>query len=169
MAKFEMHGMDVYIRQLENVAKATPDVCKAAVYAGTEIVADEIKAGLNGLKTTSEELAMRAWQKGEPTYITTRQKEGLLKGFGISPIREDMSTFDAKVGFDGYNDVVTKHWPKGQPNVVIARACESGKTYIKKQPFVRRAVDRVRPQVIPAMEKAADKKIKEVIGGTQNG
>lgn len=169
MAKFEMHGMDEYIRQLENVAWATSDVCKAAVYAGAGVVADEIKAEMHALKTVDDKSAFSAWQKREPIYLTDSQKEGLIEGFGIAPIADNMGAYDTKIGFDGYNKVKTRRWPKGQPNALIARACNSGSTAMLKQPFIRRAVNRVRPRVIPAMEKAADKKIKEVIGGTQNG
>lgn len=163
MAKLEMKGMDAYIKQLESIAGSTGEVCKAAVYAGAKVVADEIKTEMHSLKTTSEELALRAWQKKEPAYLTQRQKAGLIASFGLPPIREDMGAYDTKAGFDGYNDVVTKRWPNGQPNVLVARSVNNGSTAMIKQPFIRRAVDRVRGRVVKTMDDAANKKTQEIL------
>ena len=70
-----------------------------------------------------------------------------------------------KIGFDGYNSVKSKRWPKGQPNQLIARACESGSSAMIKQPFVRPTLKSVQQAAELAMEKAADKKLKEITGG----
>lgn len=168
MAKFEMQGMDAYIKQLQDIAGGSADVCKAAVYAGAESVANEIKAEMLKLKTTSEELALRAYGKKEPSYLTLRQKKGLIESFGLPKIREDMGVYDTKAGFDGYNEVKTKRWPNGQPNVLVARSVNNGSSAMIKQPFIRRAVARIRKPAIDAMDKAANKKTKEIMEG-KNG
>lgn len=165
MAKLEMQGMEQYIKQLEAIAGGTGEVCKAAVYAGAEAVANEIKAEMLNLKTTSEELALRAYGKKEPSYLTLRQKKGLIESFGLPKIREDMGVYDTKAGFDGYNEVKTKRWPNGQPNVLVARSVNNGSTAMIKQPFIRRAVDRVRGRVVKIMDDAANKKVEEIMEG----
>lgn len=165
MAKFEMRGMDKYLKKLTNIAWATADVCNAAVYAGAKVVADEIKTEIKGLKTTTDGNAMNAWHKGEATYISETQKKGLEKSFGIAPIRDDFGDFNTKLGFDGYNEVKTKRFPNGQPNALIARSCNNGTSAMYKQPFLRRAVDRARKPAISAMDDAANKKIEKIMGG----
>lgn len=164
MAKLEMKGIDAYTKMLGELDRLTPDVCKAAVYAGAGVVANEIRSGIEKLKRVSDAESLAAFQKGEATYINVSQKNGLREGFGISKIRHQNGYIDAKVGFDGYNSVVTKRWPNGQPNVMVAAGCESGSTVIIKQPFVRPAVNRVREKAIKAMDEAADKKVKEITG-----
>ena len=165
MAKLEMKGIDAYLKQLQNAAHGGPEICKAAVYAGAKVMADEIKKNIDGLKRVSDAEALAAYQKGEPTRISVSQKNGLRSGFGIAPIRTRSGYVETKLGFDGYNSVQTKKYPKGEPNVLIARICESGNSHILAQPFVRPAVNRSRKAALEAMAEAADKKTKELLGG----
>ena len=64
MAKIEMRGMDAYIRQLEGLANGTEAVCKAAVYAGADVVADNVRSALRGLRVVSEADALAASMGG---------------------------------------------------------------------------------------------------------
>lgn len=165
MAKLEMKGMDAYIKQLENVANATKEVCEAAVYAGANVVANEIRTEIQQLKTVSNKGAIIAYKSKKPTYISDQQKKGLEESLGVAPIRESMGVYDTKVGFDGYNDVKTKRWPNGQPNALIARSCNSGSTAMLRQPFIRRAVAKSRGQALEEMDDAANKKVEEIMEG----
>lgn len=169
MAKFEMKGMTKYLKQLERVAWASKEVCQAAVYKGAEVVADGIKQGIWGLNTVSDAEARAAYQKSVPTLISVNQKRGLIDSFGIAPISDKYGVISTKLGFDGYNDIVTDRWPNGQPNALIARACESGSTAMIKQPFMRPTEKRVKKRAEEAMEEAADKKLQEILGGKNNG
>ena len=69
------------------------------------------------------------------------------------------------MGFDGYNDIKTKRWPNGQPNALIARACESGSSAMLKQPFVRPAIQRKKDAALEAMKQAADRELEKLTGG----
>lgn len=168
MAKLTMQGISAYTKMLGELDRLSPDVCKAAVYAGAGVVADEIRKNIDGLKRVSDNEALAAYQKGVPTLISVTQKNGLRAGFGISPIKyrgNNTGFIDARVGFEDYNGIETKRWPDGQPNIMIAAQCEHGSSAIIKQPFVRPAVSRVRDKAIKAMDEAANKKVKEIIGG----
>lgn len=165
MAKIVMTGMSEYIRELENVAWATSDICKAVVYRGAAVVADEIKAGIRGLRVVSDKDALAAYQKGVPTLISYTQKKGLLESFGVARIQESYGYVSTKLGFDGYNEVITNEWPNGQPNQLIARACESGSVAMIKQPFMRPSQNRVKNKALDAMRDTADKELKKLTGG----
>lgn len=165
MAKIEMTGMDAYIRQLEGLANGTEAVCKAAVYAGADVVADEVRAGLNSLRVVSDKAALAAWQKSEPTRISYSQRQALLDSLGVAPIRGKFGAWSTKVGFDGYNAIQTERWPSGQPNQLIARACESGSSAMLKQPFMRPTVNKSKARAEQAMAEAADKELKKLTGG----
>lgn len=169
MAKIEMHGMEAYLSELRRVGEATTPVCKAAVYAGAKIVADAIKQEIRGLDRVTDAEAKAAWHEKRPVKISVSQKIGLVNSLGITPIDDKYGVVSAKVGFDGYNDVKTERWPQGQPNQLIARACESGSSAMLKQPFVRPAIKSVQGAALTEMEIAADKKMKEILGGNSNG
>ena len=78
----------------------------------------------------------------------------------------DKGVYNAKVGFDGYNGIVTRRWPQGQPNVLIARACESGSSAMLKQPFARKAINGQKKRAQEAMGKAVNEEIDKITGGT---
>ena len=165
MATIRFSKLRDYELMLGKIGDASKDICGAAIYEGAKIIADEVKSNLNALNTTTDELAMLKAKKGEPTYITQRAKEGLIKSFGVTPMSQDDSgIYNVKLGFDGYNDVKTKKWPKGQPNQLIARACESGSSAMIKQPFFREAVQKTKKKAESRMAEVLDEKIKKTGG-----
>lgn len=165
MAKFTFEGIQQYLDQLRSLEKGTDEVCKAALYAGADVLADGIKDSIRSLDRVTDAQAMADWQAGKPSKISVSQKIGLVKSMGVTPIRDKYGHYDVKIGFDGYNDVKTKRWPNGQPNALIARACESGSSAIIKQPFIRPTEKRLKSAVYDAMDAAAEKKLNEIIGG----
>ena len=165
MATIRFSKLRDYELMLGKIGDASKDICGAAIYEGAKIIADEVKNNLNSLNVTTDELAMLKAKKGEPTYITQRAKEGLIKSFGVTPMSQDDSgIYNVKLGFDGYNDVKTKKWPKGQPNQLIARACEYGSSAMIKQPFFREAVQKTKKKAESRMAEVLDEKIKKTGG-----
>ena len=165
MATIRFSKLRDYELMLGKIGYASKDICGAAIYEGAKSIADEVKSNLNALNTTTDELAMLKAKKGEPTYITQRAKEGLIKSFGVTPMSQDEDgIYNVKLGFDGYNDVKTKKWPKGQPNQLIARACESGSSAMIKQPFFRGAVQKTKKKAESRMAEVLDEKIKKTGG-----
>ena len=165
MATIRFSKLRDYELMLGKIGDASKDICGAAIYEGAKIIADEVKNSLNSLNVTTDELAMLKAKKGEPTYITQRAKEGLIKSFGVTPMSQDDSgIYNVKLGFDGYNDVKTKKWTKGQPNQLIARACESGSSAMIKQPFFREAVQKTKKKAESRMAEVLDEKIKKTGG-----
>ena len=165
MATIRFSKLRDYELMLGKIGDASKDICGAAIYEGAKIIADEVKNNLDSLNVTTDALAMQKAKKGEPTYITQRAKEGLIKSFGVTPMSQDDSgIYNVKLGFDGYNDVKTKRWPKGQPNQLIARACESGSSAMIKQPFFREAVQKTKKKAESRMAEVLDEKIKKTGG-----
>ena len=165
MAKFQMQGIDKYLDQLRKLEKGTDAVCKTAIYAGAGVLADGIKDAIKNLDRVTDADAKAAWNEGKPAKISVQQKIGLVQSMGVTPIRDKFGNYSAKIGFDGYNDVKTERWPKGQPNALIARACESGTSAMLKQPFIRPTEKRLKNAVYQAMDEAADKETQKIIGG----
>lgn len=165
MATIRFSKLRDYEIALGKLGDKTPEICGKAIHEGAKIIADEVKNNLNSLNVTTDELAMMKAKKGEPTYITRRAKEGLIESFGVTPMQKDRDgIYNVKLGFDGYNAVKTKKWPKGQPNQLIARACESGSSAMIKQPFFRKAVQSTKKKAEKRMGEILDEEIKKTGG-----
>lgn len=160
MAKMSFKGLDEYARKLERMKKNTPETLGAGVYAMAEIVADEVKKNLEAIPAISDAENIRAYKNGEKSRLTVGQKKGLVESFGIAPAQNDNGYLHVKLGFDGYNEIKTKKYPKGQPNEMIARTAESGSSYMNKTPFIRPAIRAKENEAIEKCKEVIDKRIK---------
>lgn len=157
MATFEFGGIDTYIKQLNKLQAATKDgVIGKTVYAGADVVANSVRSAIQSLPEGKEgDAGLGA--------VTPAQKRGLLEGFGISRMRDDDGFINVKLGFDGYNSVKTRKFPKGQPNVLIARAVNSGNSFRKKTKFVDKAVSSAKKAAEAAMDAACSREIEKIM------
>ena len=67
------------------------------------------------------------------------------------------------MGFDGYNHIKTRKYPKGQPNVMIAASVESGSSEQQKYPFVRPAIKQKEKECIDAIAAVIDKETAKIM------
>jgi len=162
MARITFKGLKEYELKLAALKEVSRDIAGKAIAAGAAVIADQVKTNLNGLNTTDDGLALAAYSQKKPTYLTRRAKDGLIESFGITPMTTDNDGFyNVKLGFDGYNEIKTKKYPKGQPNQLLARACESGSTAMIKQPFMQKAVTSSRKKAESKMAEVLDEEIKK--------
>lgn len=133
MAKMTIKGLDEYIQKLSLLGPKMPEVAKRAVKAGVSPLADEVRKGLE------KNLQGSKYSTGD-----------LFNSLGVTPVGVDKNgVYNAKVGFSGYDR-------KGVPNVLKARAMESGTSRQPKKPFVRPAVNRAKKKVLEEMGKSID-------------
>ena len=161
--KFSYAGLDEYLIQLgkiESMVK-TGEIAGAVIYAGANIVADVFRKEIEGLPVI--DYRKRGSNENKLQGITSLQKKGLLEGLGIAKMQEADGVFNAKIGFDGYNDVRTVKNPWGQANITIARSLNSGTSFRAKNPFATRAIRKAKPQAEKAMAVAFDEKLKAKI------
>lgn len=153
-------GWDYIAKVSKLEAELKDQVLGSAIYGAAGIVADETRQKLEQVPTDEG-----FGTENEPTRgPRKRQKEALMQSFGISSMQDDGTGYlHVKIGFDGYNDIVTQRWPKGQPNQMVARAVESGTTWMQKNDFVRRAVASSRKRAIEYMKKTVDKSIQKIM------
>ena len=122
-------------------------------------MADAIKEELKKLPTDENFGTENHPAKG----IKAVQKQGLIQSMGITDMREKDGVYNVKIGFDGYNKVKTARWPKGQPNAMVARAAESGTTWLQKSPFARPAVRKTKKACIEIMKKTVDEATEKIM------
>jgi len=162
MAKLTINpGIDTYITDLTKLYDESEEICKRSAYMGAKIVADRCRAEIGNIQVESAK--EKESQSGFANGLTNSQKNGLLAGLGIAHFRKDGSFINVKIGMDGYNSTVTKHYPRGQPNAMIIRALESGTSFRARNPVITRATNAARGAAEQAIKKQMDEEIKKRI------
>lgn len=157
MAKFIFNGINEYIAELQALEKNASPAIGKAIYNGAGWVADCIREAVLMLPVD------RRWYvKGQRDGIHPDQKEGLLDGLGISKIRNDNGYKNVKIGFDGYNKIRTERWPNGQPNVLVARATESGTSFLPKYGTISQTVRESKKECERIMRETIDEEIQNI-------
>ena len=154
-------GLDNYIAYLQSINAVTDEMIGEAVYDMAKVVADKVRANIQALPAVPNAANIATYRKGY-SRLSDEEKQGLLDGFGVSPMQDDGGYINVKLGFDGYNSVKTKKYPKGQPNALIARVTESGSSYREKTPFIRPAVKAAQKEAEQAGWAKIDEKIKSI-------
>lgn len=154
-------GLNNYIAYLQSIEAVTDEMIGEAVYDMAKVVADKVRANIEALPAVSNEANIATYREGY-SRLSEPEKQGLMDGFGVSPLQDDSGYRNVKLGFDGYNSVKTKKYPQGQPNALIARVTESGSSYREKTPFIRPAVNAARKSAEKAGQAKIDEKIKSI-------
>lgn len=165
MATLKMQGLDEFERMLSQLADSgtVETICGKTIYEGARIVADAIQKEIDTLPLVHPHA--RGVDSSKLDGITSLQKKGLAEGFGITSMRNENGYYNVKLGFDGYNDVKTKQYPSGQPNVLVARSINSGTSFRAKNAFVNRAIRASRKKAEEAMVKTAESEFKKLTKG----
>ena len=122
-----------------------------------------VKIAYNSCSVTLNFNSLAVSEENKPGVLNAKQRAGLHNGLGIASLREDGEYLNVKIGWDGYNDIKTKRWPKGQPNQVIARSVDRGTSFMQANPFVKRAVARTRKVSQEKMQEVIDREIEKIM------
>lgn len=157
MPKVTVKGLTETVKMLENIEKDTDSILEAALKKGGGIVTDTMRSELNQLKTSDE------YQGGDgKRYCKPEEKKGLLDALGYTPVKMKGSKFDINTGFDGYNSNVTKKYPKGHANQMIANSINKGTSFMIAQPFINRTRNKAKTDAVDGMQEVLDKEIKRL-------
>lgn len=158
MAKLQIKGLDEYAEAITKMATGADEALREAVRAGGAVVADSIKSALKSLPVQEGDNGLPPYvSEGEKlTGVSRRQKADLIESFGLAPIEEKDGYINTKAGFDGYGSVPTKKYPNGVPNQMLMRSIESGTSFRKKSPVIRKAVTSCRKQAEEAMNRTME-------------
>ncbi len=157
MARITFEGLEGYMESLQRIEADSQAITERAVYEGAAVVADAVKEAIRTLPTD------QGWgTRANPLQgISPTQKEGLIDSFGVAPMQDDQGFLHVKIGFDGYNRVKSRKYPKGQPNAMIARAAESGTSFLKKTPFMAPAIRQAKPEAKKRMQRVFEEALNE--------
>lgn len=158
MATCKTISVDNFIKDLQGREKAFETIAGHTLYVGAGIVADQLRENIRELPERSPSLKPNEVSRG----VTKYQKAAMLDGMGISKMQNNDGTYDIKIGFQGYDDEVTAAYPKGHPISMIARAVESGTSWLQKTPFIRPAYEKAHAKAEEAMKKEIEEQWQTV-------
>lgn len=162
MAGITTKGLTETMKMLEKLDRNTDKIIEDALKEGIGIVTDEVRKQIKGLKTGREE--KKDWKEKDDgtSYPSKKAVQGLLDSLGYTPIKMNGTKFDVKAGFDGYNNVITKRYPRGHSNKMMANKIDKGTSFMPAQPFLNRAKKQAQKACHEAIEKKIDQEIKKI-------
>lgn len=151
----DVTGLQEAIKMFDELDRKSADILKDAVKDGINVVTDEMRSQIFSLKTSDE------YQGGNgKRYPSKNDVQGLLDSLGYTPTKTQGAIINAKCGFDGYNKNVTKKYPRGHANQMIANAINKGTSFLIAQPFINRTKNKSQQACIDTMEKSITKGIE---------
>ena len=163
MATITFKDQESYFQKLKMLDDAfrKGETIEKAVYVGAGVVADAIRECLEALPEDN----FARLRPGEVfSVVSPQQKEDLAAGFGLSDITRDKKGFVyTKAGFEGYGSYPTRSYPKGLPNVLLARSIEKGSSVRLRNPFIEKATRSSKERAVNAMDQVIENEIKKII------
>ena len=157
MASFESQGLDDFINLAIFTDRQINSVIGRSIHPGARLMANAVKKAMKDIPVDDG-----SHHHGKRRGISTIQKEDLDKSFGIAKIRKTRHGWDVKLGFDGYNRIVTKKYPKGQPNAMIARSINSGTSFMRSYPFMDMTVEANEEATVQKISDQFDKELDKI-------
>lgn len=148
MANIKTDGLDDLIRQMEDIGANVDAAIGEAVYKGAGIVADAIRQEVRNIPKNAN--------------LTDKERQGLLDGIGIAKMENRDGLRNVRIGFNGYNEQVTKKYPKGTPNALIARAVAKGTYFRSAYNLIAKATKKSKDNAIKEMSQVFDAKINSI-------
>ena len=153
-------GLEEVNRIMAQLGNRAKEVARGALYDGAGVMADAITRAVDGIRTEPFQYAA-----GGKTRLPSPEEKEALKGkTGIAKFRDTGEEVNTIVGINprsGYADVNGKQ----KPVPLIARSINSGTSFMKKQPVIRKAVTQNREAVEQAITAKAEKMFSEITKG----
>lgn len=153
----QIEGLAGLSEQLSQLGESAGKVARAGLYEGAGIMADEIKKGAENIQTAPFHYAVFITRQPSP-----EEKAAVLAaGVGIAKFDKNGAEVNTSIGYRnaGYTTINGKTKPIPQ----IVNAINSGTSFMKKQPFVRKAAATGAKKAETAITKTIEQKFNEII------
>ena len=131
--QMKVEGLSELSEMLSQMGEKAEGIAAGGLYEGAGVMADEIRKGAEGIRTSPFHYAVFVTRDPSP-----EEKAAVLEaGAGIAKFQKNGSEVNTSVGYRnaGYTTINGKTKPIPQ----IVNAINSGTSFMKKQPFVRKA------------------------------
>ena len=154
----QIEGMDKITEMLKTAGDRAVGIAALALYDGAGVVADEISKGARGISTQPFRYA-NGWQR-DPS---PEEKAAVVSAgaAGIAKFRKTGNKVDTSVGYNrsGYATIAGK----SKPIALIVSSINSGTSFMKKQPFIRKAVTTATPKATEAITSEVERLVGEIL------
>ena len=160
--KIETKGLDELNYMISKLGSEAMNVASAALYDGAGIVADAMKAAANSIQAEPQRPKNRPPAKTPARLPTPAEKAAVVDKTGIAKFRKtngEVNTLIGVAGNAGYA-MINGH---RTPVRMIARAINSGTSFMKKQPVFRKAASTSTSQAQAAIVAKAEEMFNEII------
>ena len=150
--ELKVDGMAEISETLSKLEERAPAVAAKALYEGAGIMADEVKKSADSIQTAPFKWASSS---GETRLPSPEEKEIVQQAAaGIAKFDKNGTEVQTSVGFRnaGYAQLKGKTVPIPK----IVNAINSGTSFMKKQPFVRKAATAGGQRAIAAMKEVIE-------------
>lgn len=152
-------GMEELSEMLSALEEKAPAVAARALYEGAGIMAGAVNEAAAAIKT--EPFKWAAGSRGETRLPSPEEKEIVqAAAAGIAKFDKNGSEVDTSVGFknSGYAELSGKM----VPIPAIVNSINSGTSFMRKQPFVRKAASGASNRAIEAMQKRIEEEFEAI-------
>lgn len=152
----KIEGMADISEMLTKLGEKAQGVAGKGLYEGAGVMADEIRNGAAGIK--SEKFHYAVFITRDPSH---EEKAAIQDSVGIAKFQKNGSEVNTSVGYRnaGYAELKGKSVPIPK----IVNAINSGTSFMKKQPFVRKAATSGAQKAEAAITKMIEQKFDEII------
>ena len=150
--KMNVTGMGELIKKVEQLGVKAPDAASKALYEGARVVADAVSSAVQGIATEPFKYAAG----GRTRKPSPEEKRVVQEApHGVAKFQRKITSINTSVGLQnaGYGEMNGKTVPIPK----IANAINSGTSFMKKQPFMRKAFSTSKK----AAEAAIESKLRE--------
>ena len=154
--EMKVDGMAEISELLGKLEERAPAVASGALYEGAGVMADEIRKGAETIKTEPFKYTQNGTRMPSPEEKEIVQTAAA----GIAKFNKNGTEVDTSVGFRnaGYAELAGKLVPIPK----IVNAINSGTSFMRKQPFVRRAASKATPKAMEAMRKKIEAEFEAI-------
>ena len=155
--KMKVDGMTEISEMLSSMEEKAGSVAAGALYEGAGLMAEEINKGAAEIQTAPFNFA----PPGKTRLPSPEEKQIIqTAAAGIAKFNRNGTEVDTSVGFrnSGYAELEGKMVPIPK----IVNAVNSGTSFMKKQPFVRKSSSKATPKVLEKMRKYIEAAFNEI-------
>ena len=142
-----IEGLAELSEQLAQLGEKAQGVAALGLYEGAGIMAEEIKRGADTIRT--EEFHYAVFPEATNRLPSPEEVAIIQNACGIAKFRKGGNGVDTSVGFSKAGYAMLKG--KRKPIPMIANAINSGTSFMRKQPFFRKAVTIATPKAKAAI------------------
>jgi hypothetical protein len=148
--QMKTEGMEELSDMLIQMGESASGVAAGALYEGAGLMADALNQGAKSIKTEPFHYVVFP---GNITRLPSPEEKEIVvtAAAGIAKFNKSGTEVDTSVGFrdSGYAELKGKMVPIPK----IVNAINSGTSFMRKQPFVRKSASKASPKVIAQMKK----------------